>query len=79
LRALPEISGNALVNCLCRHWDYYVIKQIGHHVRLETVNPRYQRLTVPVREKLKVELLMLVLKNVAAHKRVEINQLLETL
>jgi hypothetical protein len=55
------------------------MKQIGHHVRLETVNPRFQRLTVPVRETLKVELLMLVLKSVAAHKRVEINQLLETL
>jgi hypothetical protein len=79
LRTLPEISGNALVTCLCRHWDYHLIKQIGHHVRLETVNPRFQRLTIPVLEKVTVELLMLILKSVAAHKRVEINQLLETL
>jgi hypothetical protein len=76
---LPEISGNALVTCLCRHWDYHIVKQIGRHIRLETVNPRFQRLTIPVREKLPAEMLMLILKSVAAHKRVEITQLLETL
>jgi len=79
LRTPPEISGNALVTCLCRHWDYHIVKQIGRHVRLETVNPRFQRLTVPLREKTTVELLVTISKRVAAHKRVEVDQILDSL
>jgi hypothetical protein len=67
------------VTSLCRHWDYHIVKQIGHHVRLETVNPRFQRLTVPLREKTTPELLVMILKRVAAHKRVEVDHLLDTL
>jgi hypothetical protein len=79
LRTLPEISGNALGTCLCRHWDYHIIKQVGQHVRLETVNPRFQRITFPLREKLTAELLALILKSVANHKRVEMSRLLDAL
>jgi len=79
LRTPPEIPGNALVSCLCRHWDYHIVKQIGHHVRLETANPRFQRLTVPLREKTTVDLLLAILKRVAAQKRVEIDDILDTL
>ena len=79
MRTPPEISGNALVTCLCRHWDYHIIKQVGHHVRLETGNPRFQRLTVPLREKITVYLLVAILRCVAAHKRVEVDNILDTL
>jgi hypothetical protein len=79
LRTPPDISGNDLVTCLCRHWDYHFIKQIGRHVRLETLNPRFQRITIPLHGKLKEGLAVVILKTVAAHKRVDIRNILDTL
>jgi hypothetical protein len=79
LRTPPEISGNDLVTCLCRHWDYHFIKQIGRHVRVETLNPRFQRITIPLHAKIKGGLAVVILKSVASHKRVEIDKLIDTL
>jgi hypothetical protein len=79
LRTLPEISGNDLVACLCRHWDYHFVKQIGRHVRVETLNPRFQRITIPLQAKIKSGLAVVILKSVASHKRIEIDHLIDTL
>jgi hypothetical protein len=79
LRTLPEISGDDLVACLCRHWDYHFIKQIGRHVRVETLNPRFQRITIPLQAEIKSGLAVAILKSVALHKRVEIDTLIDTL
>jgi hypothetical protein len=79
LRTPPEITGNDLVTCLCRHWDYHFIKQIGQHVRLETLNPRFQRVTIPLQGTIKSGLATVILKTVAAHKRIEIHTLIDTL
>jgi hypothetical protein len=79
LRTPPEISGNDLVTCLCRHWDYHFIKQIGRHIRLETLNPRFQRVTIPLNGKINGGLASIILKTVAAHKRVEVGNILDTL
>ena len=73
------MSGNDLIKCLCRHWDYHFIKQVGRHVRLETLGPRFQRITIPLNEDLKEGLLTAILKSVAAHKRVDADQILDTL
>jgi hypothetical protein len=74
-----DISGNDLVTCLCRHWDYHFIKQVGRHVRLETLNPRFQRVTIPLDVEIKEGLATVILKSVATHKRVEIRTILDTL
>jgi hypothetical protein len=74
-----DISGNDLVTCLCRHWDYHFIKQVGRHVRLETLNPRFQRVTIPLDIEIKEELAIVILKSVATHKRVETRTILDTL
>jgi hypothetical protein len=79
LRTPPEISGNDLVACLCRHWDYHFIKQIGRHIRLETLNPRFQRVTIPLNGKINAGLVAVILKTVAAHKRVEVGTILDSL
>ena len=79
MRTPPEISGNDLVTCLCRHWDYHFIKQVGLHVRLETLNPRFQRVTIPLHEEIKEGLAVVILKCVATHKRVEVRTILDTL
>ena len=74
-----DISGNDLVTCLCRHWDYHFIKQVGRHVRLETLNPRFQRVTIPLDIEIKEGLAIVILKSVATHKRVETRTILDTL
>ena len=74
-----DISGNDLVTCLCRHWDYHFIKQVGRHVRLETLNPRFQRVTIPLDVEIKEGLAIVILKSVATHKRVETRTILDTL
>jgi predicted RNA binding protein YcfA (HicA-like mRNA interferase family) len=79
VRTLPDIAGNDLVACLSRHWDYHFIKQVGRHVRLETLNPRFQRVTIPLDTKIKGGLVATILKSIAAHKRVEVHNILDTL
>jgi hypothetical protein len=74
-----DISGKDLVTCLCRHWDYHFIKQVGRHVRLETLNPRFQRVTIPLDVEIKEGLAVVILKSVATHKRVETRTILDTL
>jgi hypothetical protein len=74
-----DISGNDLVTCLCRHWDYHFIKQVGRHVRLETLNPRFQRVTIPLDIEIKEGLAIVILKSAATHKRVETRTILDTL
>ena len=79
MRTPPDIAGDDLVACLSRHWDYHFIKQVGRHVRLETLNPRFQRVTIPLQTKIKGQLAATILKNIAAHKRVEVHNILDTL
>jgi len=79
LRTPPQLSGNDLINCLCRHWDYHFIKQVGGHVRLETLTPRFQRVTIPLHDNIKEALLIAILKSVAAHRKVEVDHILDTL
>ena len=79
MRTLPDILGDDLVACLSRHWDYHFIKQVGRHVRLETLNPRFQRVTIPLQIQIKGGLAATILKSIAAHKRVEVHNILDTL
>jgi hypothetical protein len=55
------------------------MKQIGRHVRVETLSPRFQRITIPLQARIKSGLAVVILKSVASHKRVEIDHLIDTL
>jgi len=66
-----DLSGDDLVNVLCRNWGYRVIHQQGSHVVLETEQPSHQRIAVPAHKNLRVGTLNAVLRMVAKHKGVD--------
>lgn len=74
-----DLSGNALIKHLCRHWDYRVVHQVGSHVILQTDIPAHQRLPVPEHNFLRVGTLNSILRHVANLKSVSREQILEGL
>jgi predicted RNA binding protein YcfA (HicA-like mRNA interferase family) len=74
-----DLSGQDLVNMLCRSWGYRVIHQVGSHIVLETEEPSHQRIAVPAHKSLRVGTLNAILRAVGRHKGVERHKLLETL
>ncbi len=74
-----DLSGQDLVNILCRNWGYRVIHQEGSHIVLETEEPSHQRVAVPAHKNLRVGTLNAILRAVAKHKGVERQELLNSL
>ena len=74
-----DLSGDDLVNLLCRNWGYRVIHQEGSHIVLETEQPSHQRIAVPAHKNLRVGTLNAILRAVAKHKGVERRAVLESL
>jgi predicted RNA binding protein YcfA (HicA-like mRNA interferase family) len=72
-----DLSGKALVDLLCRHWDYRIVHQEGSHIVLETDNPSRHRLAVPAHKSLLVGTLSAILRAVARHKGVDRRDLLK--
>ncbi len=74
-----DLSGQDLVQTLCRKWGYRVVHQEGSHVVLETDDPSQQRLAVPAHRYLRIGILNAILRTVANHKRVERDAIIESL
>ncbi len=74
-----DLSGQDLVQTLCRKWPYRVVHQEGSHVVLETDDPSHQRLAVPAHRYLRIGTLNAILRTVANHKRVERDAIIESL
>jgi len=74
-----DMSGQELVQALCRDWGYLYVHQEGSHVVIETEEPSHQRLSIPNHRPLRVGLLASILRAVANHKRVERQKILESL
>ena len=74
-----DLSGRALANALCRHWDYRVVHQAGSHIILQTETPGHQRLPVPDHDTLRIGTLNAILRLVSEHKGVHKEELLATL
>jgi predicted RNA binding protein YcfA (HicA-like mRNA interferase family) len=74
-----DLSGQDLVQTLCRKWGYRVVHQEGSHVVLETDDPSHQRLAVPAHRYLRIGTLNVILRTVANHKRVERDAIIESL
>jgi hypothetical protein len=49
-----DLSGQDLVNTLCRSWGSRVIHQVGSHIVLQTEEPSHQRIAVPAHKNLRV-------------------------
>jgi predicted RNA binding protein YcfA (HicA-like mRNA interferase family) len=65
-----DLSGQELVEVLCRKWGYRQIEQEGSHILLETDDPIRQRISVPGNRVLRVGTLHAILRTVARHKGV---------
>jgi len=79
LKIPPKLSAHSLITCLCRQWNYHFVTQVGNHVRLETMVPRFQRITFPVQNELHERLLQALFQRVGAHKRVDAEKIVDTL
>jgi predicted RNA binding protein YcfA (HicA-like mRNA interferase family) len=65
-----DLSGEVLVNALCRRWGYVRIHQVGSHIIVQTNMPSHQRLSVPDHRFLRIGTLNAILRTVADHKGV---------
>ena len=74
-----DLSGRELVRALCKHWDYRVVNQVGSHVILQTETPGHQRISVPDHSPLRVGTLNAILRQVAEHKGITREDILDTL
>ena len=77
---LPRnLSGRELADCLCRSWEYVQVHQSGSHIILQTQTPVPHRIAVPAHSSLRIGTLHAILRDVARHKGVDREALLNTL
>jgi len=74
-----DLSGQELVNALCRDFGYRVVHQAGSHIVLETQEPSPQRIAVPAHKALRVGTLSAILRSVATHKNIDRNEILNSI
>ena len=73
-----DLSGSELAKALSRI-GYRVTRQSGSHIRLTIDVPSQHHVTVPAHDPLKVGTLSGILNDVAAHLKVDRNELLRRL
>lgn len=78
MRSPRDLSGRELAKGLCRHWDYREIHQTGSHIILQTETPGHQRIPIPAHKTLKVGTLNEILRQIANHKGVTRESILES-
>ena len=74
-----NLNGADLADHLVRHWDYRRVKQTGSHIKLRTDVPHGQTATIPAHRPLNPFTLAGILKEVAAHKGVTVDDILRDL
>lgn len=74
-----DASGRDVVKALCRDWGYREVHQVGSHIILQTDSPTSHRLSVPDHHPVRLGTLNAIIRSVAAHKRVDREQVLQTL
>ena len=74
-----DLSGNELVNMLCKNFGYRRVHQVGSHIVLETDTPMYHRLSIPEHDHLRVGTLNSILLAVARAKGISKSEILKSL
>ena len=74
-----DLSGQELVDVLCKYWHYEKIHQVGSHVILQTQEPTSHRIAIPAHKSLRLGTLNSILASVAAHKNVPKEDILKKL
>ena len=78
MRLPRDISGADLVMAL-RRLDYEATRQRGSHIRVTTRKGGEHHLAIPHHDPLKTGLLSAILKSVAAHHQMSVEELLQVL
>ena len=73
-----DLSGAELAKALVRV-GYIITRQSGSHLRLTTANPFEHHVTIPVHDPLKIGTLAAILGDVAAHQKIDRDELLDRL
>jgi predicted RNA binding protein YcfA (HicA-like mRNA interferase family) len=73
-----DLSGHDLVAGLCRRWGYAKVNQVGSHIILQTEEPAQHRVAVPAHKALRVGTLNGILRDVAKHKGVDRETILDS-
>jgi len=73
------VNGEVFAKHIVREWDYQLVRQTGSHLRLETDTPTKHSVTIPNHKPLKTGMFAALVKEVAAHKNVSPEKLLEGL
>ena len=73
-----DCAGSKLVRAL-RKLGYTVLRQTGSHIRLTTQQGGEHHVTVPNHDPIKIGTLHDILKDVALHHRISVDQLLREL
>ena len=76
---LPRDVSSHGLTCALRKLDYAVTRQRGSHVRLITLRDGEHHVTVPAHSPIKAGTLSAILKSVAAHHGMGVNELLALL
>ena len=79
MRLPRDLSGARLIDALCRNYGYRRIHQVGSHVILETDTPAHHRIAIPNHDSLRVGTLNSILRSVAAAKRIDRKEILQSL
>jgi len=79
MKSPRDLSGRELAKGLCRNWDYREVHQTGSHIILQTETPSHQRIPIPAHRALKVGTLNEILRQIANHKGVSRESILESI
>jgi predicted RNA binding protein YcfA (HicA-like mRNA interferase family) len=74
-----DLSGRDLISALCRRWGYVEVNQVGSHVILQAAEPSPHRIAVPAHKAVRIGTLNGILKDVANHKGVDRQAILDSL
>ncbi len=79
MRLPRDVSGERLVEALCRRWRYSTAHQSGSHIIIETGEPSHQRIAVPNHNTLRIGTLNSILRAVSNHKGATRDEIVATL
>ncbi len=74
-----DLSGQNLATVLCRAWGYVKVNQVGSHIILQTQAPTPHRIAIAAHKALRIDTLNGILKDVANHKDVHMQAILDSL
>lgn len=74
-----DLSGQDLIQILCKNWGYRKISQEGSHIILTTEIPTNQRIAIPNHTFLRIGTLNSILRSIALHKNISKSELLQDL